>query len=272
MSKDFFKKVNELNENNKIFAIATVVKIEGSASAKPGAKAIIDDNGKMIQGWVGGGCAESTVSQEALNSFKDGKTRLVSLDLDDEVLGVGMPCGGTMEVYIEPFIPKPELIIFGHGRIVEALVELGYLLNFSVIVSNPLATKELFPKAEQIITDVDTEGLVIGPQTYVVVASQHKNDHFYLKKALESKAPYIALIASKKRTELTFSYVIEMGISPEELKRVRAPAGIDLGGIAPEEIALSVISEIVANRHGGSSRPLMEVKGPRIPDVHAKIQ
>jgi len=264
MSKEFFKKLNELSSENKPFAVATVIKIEGSASAKPGSKAIIDINGKLLLGWIGGGCAESTVQYEALESFKDGKTRIVSLDLDDEVLGIGMPCGGMMEVYIEPYLPKPELLIFGHGKIAETLSNLGHLMNFSVSVSSALASKELFPTADELFTETNLEDISIGADTFVVIATMHKGDHFSIKKALESKAPYIALIASKKRTELTFKYVLESGISLEELKRVRAPAGLDLGGNSPEEIALSIISEIIAIRKGGSSKPLMEVKGARI--------
>lgn len=366
MSKEFFSKLHELTSKDETFAIATVINIEGSASAKPGSKAIIDSNGKMILGWVGGGCAESTVRQEALDSFKDNKTRVVALDLDDEILGIGMPCGGMMDIYvepremskeftsklqqisvqeevfavatviktegstavklgskaiidingnlilsgegwekienliikealisikdhqtrivpldlntnnmgkievfIEPYLPKPELMIFGHGKIVETLAKLGYLMNFSVTIKSSLATKEVFPMADRIITQASLEDMDIGSNSYIIVATQHKGDHFTLKKALESKAPYIALIASKKRTELTFEYVLETGISAKDLERVRAPAGLDLGGPEPEEIALSIISEIVATRHNGSSKPLMEVKGARIPNVTA---
>src|SRR5215813_10812305 len=137
MSRDFFAKLVELNSKNEPFAVATVIQTEGSASAKPGSKAIFDAKGRMLSGWVGGGCAEGTVRHEALESMKDGRTRVVLLDLTDEVLGVGMPCGGTMRVYVEPFLPRPELVIVGHGRIAETLSQLGYLMGFSTTVSDP---------------------------------------------------------------------------------------------------------------------------------------
>ncbi|HKZ40979.1 MAG TPA: XdhC family protein [Candidatus Hodarchaeales archaeon] len=272
MSKEFFEKTRELSLSGEPFAVATVIKVEGSASAKPGAKAIIDHNGGMVFGWVGGGCAESTVRQEALDSFKDGQTRVLSLDLNDEVLGVGMPCGGMMEIFVEPFLSRPELLIFGHGRVVESLASLAHSINFSVTVNSSIATKEKFPTADFLIDKTENEDIPIGTNTYVVIATQHKGDHFYLKKALASSSPYIALVASKKRTELTFSYVLEAGVSPEELKRVRAPAGLDLGGTEPEEIALSIISEIVASHRGGSGRPLTEVKGPVLPKTQSPDQ
>jgi xanthine dehydrogenase accessory factor len=266
MSKAFFNTLAELSERDAPFVVATVVKIEGSASAKPGAKSIIDADGKTVFGWVGGGCAESAVREEALASLKDGQTRVIPLDLDDEVLGVGMPCGGIMEVYIEPFLPPPRLVIVGHGRIAEVLATLAHLLNFSVTVVDSAATKESFPMAERLITDgLDFSGIGKGTNTYVVVATQHKNDHLSIKKSLEIEAAYIALVASRKRSELVFSYLLDEGIDPEELSKIHAPAGIDLGGTSPEEIAFSVMSEILAVHRGGTCRPLVEIKGSRIP-------
>ena len=102
MSNKYFEKLSELNATETPFVVATVIKIVGSVSAKTGAKSIIDSKGETLFGWVGGGCAEEAVREAALESLKDGKTRIIKLDLDDEILGVGMPCGGKMEVYVEP--------------------------------------------------------------------------------------------------------------------------------------------------------------------------
>ena len=109
MSDEYFQKITELNAAEVSFAVATVIKITGSVSAKPGAKSIINDKGETLFGWVGGGCAEEAVRGASLESMRDGETRIVPLDLDDEILGVGMPCGGTMEVYVEPYLPRPDL-------------------------------------------------------------------------------------------------------------------------------------------------------------------
>ena len=265
MNEELLEKLTEMQKAREPFVVATVIRVEGSTSAKPGAKAIIDKNGKTLIGWVGGGCAESAVSQEALACLEDEQTRIVPIDLDDEVLGVGMPCGGMMEVYVEPYLPKPELLIVGHGRIAESLAMLGKFLDFVVTVNDPLADKNTFPWADRLITDdQDFSQLLVGPDTYVVIATQHKGDHFSIKKALQGKGAYIALVASKKRSALVLKYLLETGISQEELTKVQAPAGIDIGCITPEEIALSIISEIIARRRGGSGLPMMEIKGMRI--------
>lgn len=261
MDKEYFEKIQELLQKGEPFAVATVVKIQGSASAKAGSKAIILSNGERLMGWVGGGCAESTVQKEALAAMKDGKPRFLTLDLDDEVLGVGMPCGGSMEVYVEPVLSNPDLLIIGHGRIAESLAELGHLLHFTVTVRDPLATKENFPHAHHLITgDPELKSIKIGSGTYVIIATQHKGDHLAMKRVLEEGAGYVALIASKKRSGLVFEYLREEGVSAEKLKEVRAPAGLDLGAESPEEIALAIMSEIISLRRGGSGKPLMEVK------------
>ncbi|OLS21455.1 MAG: putative xanthine dehydrogenase subunit A [Candidatus Heimdallarchaeota archaeon LC_2] len=263
MSKEFLNKLAEMGESKEPFVLATVIDTEGSSSAKPGSKAIFDKNGKRVTGWVGGGCAESETSHESINAILDGKPRIIDIDLDDEVLGAGMPCGGSMRVYVEPYLVKSELLIIGHGRITEVLSELGSLLNFTVTINDPIANKESFPNADNIINK-NYEDLDIGRQTYVIVATQHKGDHFSLKEALKSESPYVALIASKKRTQITFQYLLDTGVPEESIKRVRAPAGLDLGGSTPELVALSIISEIVSIENGGTAKPLMEVKGTKL--------
>jgi len=261
MSNEYFEKLAELNAAEVPFAVATVIKISGSVSAKTGAKSIIDGNGETLFGWVGGGCAEEAVREAALESLQDGQTRIVPLDLDDEILGVGMPCGGTMEVYVEPYKPRPELMIIGHGRIAEVLAELAHTVHFSITVNDSGATREAFPLAEHLITsDLDFSKMQVGPQTYVVVVTQHKGDQHSIKKALEGEGPYIGLVASTKRAKLVFEYLLDEGVSPEELKRVHSPAGLDFAGTTPEEIALSIVGEMVAIRRGGSGKSMMELK------------
>jgi xanthine dehydrogenase accessory factor len=120
MSSDFYSQAAQLTAAGKSFAIATVVRVEGSSSARRGSKAIIDSQGKLVTGWVGGGCAESAVKSEALQCMESERPHLITLDLRDEQLGVGMPCGGKMDVFIEPVLPKPELLIVGHGRIADS--------------------------------------------------------------------------------------------------------------------------------------------------------
>jgi xanthine dehydrogenase accessory factor len=251
---DIYSKAAEFAARRAPFAVATVVRVEGSSSARRGAKALIDAQGKVILGWVGGGCAESAVRSEALKCIRSGQPEIITLDMQDEVLGVGMPCGGIMDVYIEPVLPQPELVIAGHGRIAETLASLGRLMNFSVTVHDPLADRADFPTAERVMNkDFDIAEIAFGPGTFVVIATLHKNDHLWLQKALAGDAAYVALIASAHRARLVLDYLLAEGVPAEKVERVWAPAGLDLGAATPEEIALSIISQIVVLRRGAGA-------------------
>src|SRR5262249_24882872 len=244
---DLYSKAAEFAAQRRPFAIATVVRVEGSSSARRGSKALIDSKGRVVLGWVGGGCAESAVRSEALKCIRSEKPELITLDMQDEVLGVGMPCGGIMEVYIEPVLPQPELIIAGHGRIAETLASLGHLMNFSVTVHDPQADRESFPQAERIIDkDFDVTQLAFGPRTYVVMQSLHKTAHLWLQRAGEGEAASGWLVASGPRSRLVLDYLLADGMPAEKVERVWAPAGLDLAAATPEEIALSIMSQIVA--------------------------
>ena len=234
-----------LRDRREAYVLATVVETAGSASASPGSKALISRDGTLLAGWVGGGCAESTVRQAALECLRDQRPRVVELDLDDEVLGVGMPCGGSMRVYVEPVVPAPTLWILGHGRVAECLCRFGATLGFRVVVDDaPAPDRARFPDAAEIIGD-DYGYERLEPQTEdaVVIATQHKGDHVSAVRALRSSAGYVAVIASRKRSRLVLDFLRGEGFAEEELARLRAPAGLDLGARTPEEIALSVVGE-----------------------------
>lgn len=257
MSIDLYRKAAEFSAQGRPFAIATVVRVEGSSSAQRGSKGLIDEHGKLLFGWVGGGCAESAVKTEALKCMAAAKPQMITLDLRDEQLGVGMPCGGKMEVFIEPVLPRPELLIVGHGRIAETLCTLGHLMGFAITVNDPAAEAANFPQASRLVTeDFDLTESSIGTNTYVVIATQHKRDHLWLQKALEGNAAYVALVASRHRSKLVLDYVAAAGIPAAKIASVFAPAGIDLGAATPEEIALSIMSQIVALRRRRTTRTL----------------
>ena len=257
MSSELYSKAAELASQGKSFAIATVVRVEGSSSARRGSKAIIDSTGRLLLGWIGGGCAESAVRSEALKSIETSLPRMITVDMSDEQLGVGMPCGGIMEIFIEPVLPKPALLIVGHGRIAETLSTLGHLMGFAVTVNDPAADQAAFPHAEKIvIDDFDLTGTPISPNTFVVIATQHKRDHLWLQKALESEAAYVALIASRHRAALVLDYLRAAGLGEAKIASVHAPAGLNLGAATPEEIALSVIGQMVTLRRGAPIDPL----------------
>jgi xanthine dehydrogenase accessory factor len=264
MIQDILPLLTKIADAGEPCALATVIEIRGSASARPGSKAVIDRRGKVLSGWVGGGCAQSTVCHAAVECQQDGQTRIVDLNLDDEVLGTGMPCGGSMRVYVEPMLPKPKLWILGHGRIAECLCRVGAMIGFDVMVDDPMAERDRYPDAARLMTeDLDYGQLVPGADDSVVVATQHKGDHQSMLRLLASPASYIGLIASNKRSKLVLDYLREEGIEEERIARVHAPAGLDLGAVLPEEVALSVLSEIVLLRRNGTGAPMRdELQGP----------
>ena len=253
MSKDIFDVIRDLRAEGRPFAVATVVETVGSVSAKTSSKAVVDEKGRVVAGWVGGGCAESATCHTALECIESGQTTVLEIDLDDEVLGAGMPCGGHMRVYVEPMLPRPALWIMGHGRVAECLCSTGDMLGLDVVVNDPVADRERFPAATRLVTDdPDYDALAPKPGDFVVIATQHKGDHESMQRALASDARYIALIASRKRSRLVLDYLRGKGIAEDGLDRVMAPSGLDLGARTPEEIALCVMSEIVLVRRGGT--------------------
>jgi xanthine dehydrogenase accessory factor len=253
MAEEIFQVIRELQQAGRPFAVATVVETVGSVSAKTASKAVIDHQGRVVAGWVGGGCAESGTCETALECIEKGETAMLDIDLDDEMLGAGMPCGGRMRVYVEPVFPRPGLWIMGHGRVAESLCVLGDLLGLEVIVNDATVGRDRYPNASRLITDdLDYAQLQPAAGDYVVIATQHKGDHESMKRALASDAAYIALIASRKRAGLVLDYLREEGFSEPDIARVMAPSGLDLGARTPEEIALCVISEIVLLRRGGT--------------------
>lgn len=251
------QRMAEMVRRREPFALATVVGTDGSTSAHAGDKALVDAEGTVLHGWIGGGCAETAVRQAALEALRDGMPRTIGLDLDDEVLGVGMPCGGTMRVFVEPHRPPPTLWIIGHGRVAESLCRLGAELGFRVVVSDtPAPEAARFPGAAEIIgDDYDFSRLLPAREDSVVIATQHKGDHLSAVRALRSPAGHVAIIASRKRAGLMRDFLRGEGLGAEALARLRAPAGLDLGAREPEEIALSVIAEIVMRRRGGGGGP-----------------
>jgi xanthine dehydrogenase accessory factor len=263
---DFARRFAALAEAGERFAVATVVSVEGSASARPGAKAIIDARGQFVFGWVGGGCAESTVRDAAMAALEERRPRLIRLDLDDEVLGVGMPCGGFLNVYVEPVIPAPKVWVLGHGKIAETTARIASLLELHVTVHDPLATPEAFPSADvRISDDPDYAKVECDAGTCVVITTQHKSDYEALERVLRQGPGYVGLVASPKRTALLLERLREDGFSPDELRKVSAPCGLDVGSETPQEIALSIVAEVVQRLRGrGSGRPLSEVRGVRV--------
>jgi xanthine dehydrogenase accessory factor len=250
-------KAYSLLQAGEPFALVSVVRAERPTSAKPGAKAIITADGTLT-GWVGGSCAEPTVKRTAQLALSDGQPRLLRLCPPEKrgllpqegVTEVTMTCisGGTLEIYIEPQLSQPHLLVIGHLATAQALARLAKGLEYQVSVVGLDVTSERFPQADRVVDRLDLSGLEITPNTYIVVASHGNYDEDALEAALRTEAAYVALIASRSRAQAIIQYLRDSSLSSEQIARLKYPAGLDLGAITPEEIALSILAEIVQMR------------------------
>ncbi|MBI3030098.1 MAG: XdhC family protein [Candidatus Rokubacteria bacterium] len=232
----------ELARRGEPFALATVVRCERPTSAKPGAKALIRKDG-TVAGWIGGSCAEPIVVREALRALQDGRPRFIALVGEggagpgrrEGVLEQAMAChsGGTLEIYVEPVLPKPQLLLIGRGPVLETLERLGAATGFGVL----FLPSETFPDRLREIP--------LTPRTFVVVATHGDADEEALEHVLRSEAAYVSLVASRKRAGAVTEALRTRGVAVERLGRLKAPAGLDIGAVAPEEIAVSILAEIV---------------------------
>jgi len=250
MFDQFLNKASELLAKGEPFAVAEVVRYLSPISGKVGDKAIVFADG-TVWGWIGGGCAQPAVIKEALKALKDGRPRLVrispSSSQEEGIVAYNMTChsGGTLDVYIEPVLPKPHILILGRSPVGRTLAALGKAINYSVSVAAPQADRESYPNADRVQADLDLSRVRIGPQTFIVVSTQGECDEEALEHALKTNASYVAFIASKVKAAKVLQSVGERGVSAERLNQVRAPAGLNIQAGTEEEIAVSILAEIV---------------------------
>ncbi len=255
---EIYRKINELLDKKNRFAIATIVRTEGSTPRNAGTKMIILQNGE-IHGSIGGGKPETIVVNESLKAIQDEKPKFLSFRLDEKS-DTGLVCGGNMDIFIEPNQREFILLLIGGGHIGKALTKLGSVLGFSITVIDPAATKEQFPDAAVIISKDGINGLSntsITPSTCIVIATgSHETDEQVLRKVLDSKVSYLGMIGSRNKIRIIFNKIIEEGTPKEKLMKIHAPIGLDIGSETPSEIALSIIAEIISVLRGGSGSPL----------------
>ena len=250
--KDLIQKMASLETKEEPYAIASVFSVTGSSSGKVGDKALFNINGNRIIGYVGGGCIENRVAATAKESLRDGMPRTIKIDLDSDEMGMGIPCGGYMSVIVEPQMVDRTLFIRGMGRVVEVLCQMASLLKFKVVIQTDENEKDRFPEANDIITEpLELEDLDFHID-YFILATHHRNDDQITFEALKKGIPYVGVVASAKKTGIIKSYLVENGISSEELENFYSPTGLDLKAQTPEQIALSILSEIVMLNNDGS--------------------
>jgi len=259
-----YEKMTELLQKQEPFVVATIVSYKGSVPRRV-AKMIITKDQKTY-GTIGGGCVEGQVAEEASLMLNKGEKGVLvkSYDLvEEEFGGVGMNCGGKIDVSIEIVEPNPTLIIAGSGHVSSSLAKLAQMLGFEIVVVDPLAKKERFPEATQVLSDFlenNLPNLNVSSETYIVIVTRHKDDLPTLRAALRTKAGYIGLIGSRRRVLQAFRLLLKEGFTQQQLDRVNAPIGLDIGAETPEEIAVSIMAEVVQRRRLGASRPAEPMK------------
>lgn len=261
---DILTQIADLTHAGEAFALATVVRTVAATAAKAGAKAIIRADGTVSEGWIGGGCARGAVLKAAREALEDGRPRLVSVQPEELLAEHGVEAGserdgirfarnmcpskGTMDVFVEPMLPAPGLVILGSSPVAVALAEIAPRFGFHVTICAPQAEQAAFERA-----DMRIDGFLIDTadrrQRHVVVSTQGRGDEAALTAAVSIPSAYLAFVGSRAKASALVAKLAEKGIAAAALK---APAGLDVGAITPDEIALSILAEIIERRRRGS--------------------
>ena len=258
--------VAQMKSAEQPFVLATVVRTVSVTAAKAGAKAIIRPDGTIVAGWIGGGCARGAVLKAAREALLDGEPRMVSVQPENLLAELGVkpgdnregirfasnmcPSKGTMDIFVEPVLPHPSLVIFGASPVAMSLAAQARQLGYHVTLAAPAADIAAEPDAH-VIVDGFAPRYLNEARRFVVVSTQGKGDEAALRAALAIKAEYHAFVGSRRKMAALREKLVAGGIAREAIDRVKAPAGLDLGAITPEEIAMSILAEITVERRRG---------------------
>ena len=253
---DIFEEIVRLKKLGRASAIATIVECKGSSPQKQGAKMLVRDDGSSL-GTLGGGCLEADVVQYSLMAMRDGQPRTVPFDLTEKE--GGLVCGGTVSVFIEPVLVEPRLVVLGAGHVGRALATVARFSGFRVIVADDRpehANRDTIPDAhEVVVSEFETvfSRLSVDAGSCIVVATRgHNHDLDAVKAALRTDAGYIGLLGSRRKKGLLMNALRDAGFPPEAVGRVIIPVGLPIGSVTPEEIAVSIMAQIIQHRreHG----------------------
>jgi len=263
---DILELASGLKARGEAFALATVVRTVSATAAKAGAKAVIRADGSISAGWIGGGCARGAVLKAAREALADGQARLVSVQPMDVLAEQGLrpgdardgikfaknmcPSHGTMDVFVEPVLPRPGLLVCGGSPVAVAVADLAARFGFCVTVAASPEDQQRFADPDFRVEGYDA--LPAGAK-FAVVATQGRGDEAALKAVVRHVTGYIAFVGSHRKAASLRAALAEDGVDPERLAQVRAPAGLDIGAVTPEEIALSIVAELVEVRRRGQS-------------------
>ncbi len=257
--KSFVKKQQQLYSNGVPHAVATVVRTNSSTAAKPGMKAIVLENGEFKEGWLGGGCVTTAVKKAAKTAIKTGVATLVCLrpeELINEeksqkmvtIARNGCPSKGSLDIFVEPIIPLPELFIFGNGPVAISLSEIASGFGFRVIYCGENDERNVY--ADKYLPSLsDIEEIPNNTSDkYMVIATQGVSDVATLISALSNSPSYVAFVGSRRKFASYKNKLLDAGIEQEAIGKVHSPAGLNINAVTPEEIALSIMAEIVQRR------------------------
>lgn len=276
LSEDIFARAAKLRQDGQPFVLATVVWSHSPTSARPGAKGIITPDGSLF-GWVGGSCAQPTVVREAMKALHDGESRMLRLDpegLSDpsrpSVVVAPLTCqsGGTVEVFLEPFLPSLQLIVFGQSPVSDALVRLGHVMGYRVVAARPGSIETVPGEVDLALDGLEVGAITAGRRTVAVVASMGIYDEDAIAAALRAGVGFVALVASRKRFQSARALLAGSGLADELLDRVKAPAGLDISASTPEEIAVSILAEIIERK---ASLPIPQPTTPEIREIAVAV-
>jgi xanthine dehydrogenase accessory factor len=271
---DILATIATRRSNGEAFALATVVRTVAATAAKAGAKALILPDGTISAGWIGGGCARAAVLKAARDALADGVARLVSVwpgaVLEDQGVAAGderdgvrfaknmCPSQGSMDIFVEPVLPLPQVVVCGSSPVAVAVADLAKRSGFAVTICAPGTEQSAFAEADRRIEAYALPVQEAGAR-YIVVSTQGRGDEAALLAALAVEANYVAFVGSRKKAEALKSALLKRGTTPEALAKLKAPAGLDLGAITPDEIAISILAEIVMarRRHKQASATLV---------------
>ena len=252
---DIYEEIVKLRREGRRGAVATIVSVRGSIPSFKTAKMLVRDDGSIC-GTIGGGCVEADVWRAAREAMEQEKARMLSFDLNqDPKYDTGLVCGGTLEIFVEPILPQALLYLFGAGHVATSLYGIVRNVGFDVVIVDDRATyasRERFPEAREVIAeDFDQAMSRLEPSesSYIVIVTRgHRDDMRVLRWAAQSKARYIGMIGSKRKTISIFRQLEKEGLAARLFDRVHAPIGLDIGAVTPEEIAISITAELIAER------------------------
>jgi xanthine dehydrogenase accessory factor len=278
LSQEVFEALNRALEQGEDAALVTIVSSQGSTPQRVGAKMLVFPDGRMV-GTIGGGCYENDAFWKAKEAIQTRKPLLVKYDLNDDFAQEnGLVCGGQMQVYIEPLESTPRLYVVGAGHVGFNLAKLAATIGFKIHVLDDrekFANQERFPEAESVVVETIPEWLQraeIPSSAYVVIVTRgHTHDLDALRSLAKRDLRYLGLIGSKAKVKRIYDALIEEGMPVEYLQRVHAPVGLDIGAVSPEEIAVSILAELIAVRRGKIHDPRVAAVSMRWDKVYTRL-